>query len=85
MAVKTRNKAHFLDTKIGRVVIIILCVVMFFLIVMAFRLFSQATVAHKLYSPRPGVECASLVTGDGVAVDCWRSDGLVDVGIEPGN
>lgn len=36
------------------------------------RLFSNATTPVTLHSPKPGVTCATMVTGDGAAISCWK-------------
>lgn len=48
--------------------------VLVFLFAMLFRWFSGATIVVKVIEPEPGIHCAKLVSGDGVAVDCWRVD-----------
>lgn len=36
------------------------------------RLFSNATTPVTLVQPAPGITCATMVTGDGAAIDCWK-------------
>ena len=36
------------------------------------RMFSNATTPITLKEVKPGVTCASMVTADGVAIDCWK-------------
>jgi len=36
------------------------------------RQFSAATVATSVVEVEPGVRCARLITGDGVAISCWE-------------
>jgi hypothetical protein len=46
--------------------------VMVFGVMYAMRLFSNATTPLTLSTPKPGVTCAAMVTGDGVALSCWK-------------
>jgi len=46
----------------------------------ALRNMSEATLVEKVINPRPGVECLEVITTDGVAVNCWRTEGLPPVG-----
>jgi hypothetical protein len=36
------------------------------------RLFSNATTPVTLVQPKPGITCATMVTGDGTAISCWK-------------
>lgn len=36
------------------------------------RLFSNAATPITLHQVKPGVTCATMVTGDGAAIDCWK-------------
>jgi len=38
------------------------------------RLFSNATTPVTLVQPAPGITCATMVTGDGAAIDCWKDE-----------
>lgn len=38
----------------------------------AVRMFSNATTPITLHTPKPGVTCAAMVTGDGTAISCWK-------------
>lgn len=49
-------------------------IVFIFSMIYAFRLFSNATTPITLHEVTPGVTCASMVTGDGAAIDCWKID-----------
>ena len=39
---------------------------------LAGRWFSNAVTSITLHEVKPGVVCASMVTGDGAAIDCWK-------------
>ena len=36
------------------------------------RSISSAATPVRLYSPKPGITCATMVTGDGAAISCWK-------------
>jgi hypothetical protein len=36
------------------------------------RLFSNATTPITVHEVEPGVKCATMVTTDGAAIDCWK-------------
>ena len=36
------------------------------------RYFTNAITPVNLVEPTPGVQCATMVGGDGVAIDCWQ-------------
>jgi len=38
------------------------------------RLFSNATTPITVHEVQPGVHCATMVTADGAAIDCWKTD-----------
>lgn len=37
-----------------------------------FRLFSNISTPVTLHEVKQGVTCATMVTADGVAIDCWK-------------
>ena len=41
-------------------------------IIYGVRLFTNATTPVVVVSPEPGVKCATMTTGDGVAISCWK-------------
>lgn len=43
-------------------------------IVFSMRWFSNAVTPLELREPKPGIECATLVTADGAAIDCWKTN-----------
>ena len=45
-----------------------------FLFTYGARLFSNATTPITVHDVAPGVTCATMVTSDGAAIDCWKSD-----------
>lgn len=47
-------------------------VVIVFCAMYTMRLFSNATTPLTLSTPKPGVTCAAMVTGDGAALSCWK-------------
>ena len=47
-------------------------IVMIFGIMYAARMFSNATTPLTLHTPKQGVTCAAMVTGDGAALSCWK-------------
>ena len=47
-------------------------IVMIFGITYAVRMFSNATTPLTLHTPKQGVTCAAMVTGDGAALSCWK-------------
>ena len=47
-------------------------IAMVFGIVYAVRLFSNAVTPLTLHTPKQGVTCAAMVTGDGAALSCWK-------------
>ena len=50
----------------------VIVAVIVFCAVYVMRLFSNATTPLTLSTPKPGVACATMVTGDGVALSCWK-------------
>ena len=40
--------------------------------VFSVRYFTNAITPVNLVEPTPGVQCATMVGGDGVAIDCWK-------------
>lgn len=52
--------------------LVILGIVLVFTVVYGFRLFSNATTPITLHEVKPGITCATMVTGDGAAIDCWK-------------
>lgn len=36
------------------------------------RSFSDAVTPVRLHTPKPGITCATMVTGDGAAISCWK-------------
>jgi hypothetical protein len=36
------------------------------------RWFSNATTPITLHQVKPGITCATMVTSDGAAIDCWK-------------
>lgn len=53
-------------------VIILSLIAGIFILVLGFRAFSSATTLIVIKEPKPGIECATMVTGDGAAIDCWE-------------
>lgn len=41
-------------------------------IVYGYRMFSNAATPITVSSPTKGITCASMVTGDGAAISCWK-------------
>lgn len=41
------------------------------IIFFVFRYLNNIAAPTKVFSPTPGVTCAQVVTGDGVALQCW--------------
>lgn len=41
-------------------------------IIYGMRLFSNATTPITLHQVKPGITCATMVTSDGAAIDCWK-------------
>lgn len=60
-------KAFIFPVWLGLFVVAAIFVAMY-----AVRMFSNATTPVTIYSPRPGVTCATMVTGDGAAISCWK-------------
>lgn len=36
------------------------------------RAISDAATPVRLHTPKPGITCATMVTGDGAAISCWK-------------
>ena len=36
------------------------------------RQFSSAITTIKVQDVAPGIQCATMITGDGSAIDCWK-------------
>ena len=49
-------------------ILTIVLIAFIFGIMYTVRLFSNATTAN----PKPGITCATMVTGEGVAISCWK-------------
>jgi hypothetical protein len=43
-----------------------------FLVVLAFRYFTNYSTPIVISHPEVGITCASMTTGDGVAISCWK-------------
>lgn len=41
-------------------------------IVYGMRMFSNVTTPITLHEVKPGITCATMVTSDGAAIDCWK-------------
>lgn len=54
--------------------IVIGSIIAFLIITFVMRAFSSATTLIILKTPKPGIECATMVTGDGAAIDCWKTN-----------
>ncbi len=52
--------------------IAMLVVILIFLYGM--RLFNSAATHITVHQVKPGIECATMVTTDGAAIDCWKSE-----------
>ena len=52
------------------VIIVLLALGSVFVITFLLRQFSNATTMIIIKSPKPGIECATMVTSDGAAIDC---------------
>lgn len=50
----------------------ILLIAIVFGVIYTTRLFSNATTPVVLHTPKPGVTCATMVTGYGAAISCWK-------------
>ena len=61
-----------MKTTIQMVMIFAAVIAMVFGVMYAMRLFSNATTPITLHSPKAGVTCAAMVTGDGTAISCWK-------------
>ncbi len=49
-------------------------IVVLFSLVYGMRLFSNATTPITVHEVESGIKCATMVTGDGAAIDCWKID-----------
>lgn len=38
------------------------------------RILSRVATPLIVHQAEPGIRCATMVTGDGVAIDCWKDD-----------
>jgi len=54
------------------VAMIVAVLVVIFGVMYAMRLFSNATTPITLHTPKHGITCAAMVTGDGTAISCWK-------------
>lgn len=54
------------------VLFVVAFVMLFGIIVYLMRLLSNTVTPLTLHTPKPGVTCAAMVTGDGVALSCWK-------------
>ena len=54
------------------IVFVILVVIAFGAILFGVRAFSNAVTPVVLVSPKEGVTCATMVTGNGAAISCWK-------------
>ena len=57
---------------LATIVAVLVCAALVFGVIWGVRLFSSATVSVVVVEPEPGIKCAKLVAGDGVAIDCWE-------------
>jgi len=51
---------------------VILGVIILFSVIYGLRLFSNATTPLIVQQAEENVRCATLITGDGAAIDCWK-------------
>lgn len=54
--------------------IVVLVGALIFGVMYVARLFSNATTPITVHEVEPGVRCAAMVTADGAAIDCWKSE-----------
>lgn len=55
---------------IGGIVIGVIIAALTIMFIM--RAFTTATTLITVKKPKPGIECATMITGDGAAIDCWK-------------
>ena len=52
------------------------CAIGFIVVLLIFiygmRLFNSAATPITVHQVKPDIECATMVTGDGAAIDCWK-------------
>lgn len=48
--------------------------------VFGYRALSNVATPVTVHKPVPGVTCATMVTGDGAAISCWKDDLRQDKG-----
>lgn len=54
------------------VTVVVLMAGIIFAAMYGMRMFSNATTPITLHTPKPGITCAAMVTGDGAAISCWK-------------
>jgi hypothetical protein len=58
--------------KLTNALFYISAIALVFLVVLAFRYFTNYSTPIVISHPEVGITCASMTTGDGVAVSCWK-------------
>ncbi len=58
-------KQAIIGTAIGLTVV--------FICLIGYRWLSSATTQVVIKTPKPGIECATIITRDGAAIDCWHT------------
>ena len=67
---KLKSEALAISLMVAGVVLVIGVIVG---IMYGLRMFSMAATPITVHQVKPNVECAVMVTGDGAAIDCWKS------------
>jgi hypothetical protein len=58
--------------KITIALIIVGSLICLFVIMYGMRMFSSVSTPITVHEVSDGVRCATMVTGDGAAIDCWK-------------
>lgn len=51
---------------------IVLIIIGMMAILYSVRLFTNVSTPITVHQVKPGISCATMTTGDGVAISCWK-------------
>ena len=61
-----------MDNLLAMLIILVVVIGLLAGAVFSVRYFTNAITPVNLVEPTPGIQCATMVGGDGVAIDCWQ-------------
>ena len=61
-----------MDNLLAILIIAVIVIGILAVLVFSTRYFTNVTTPVNLVEPTPGIQCATMVGGDGVAIDCWK-------------